>query len=263
MGVKVSFAPAVVQVEAASQYEDVAGGWLRDADGDPATTGDQFANPPVEIDNVAGTVAMTGAHLAGPGSTGLNGKILLGWVDFRAVAVGSAALNIDLAKKHPNDPTDKFDNFVTAQGVVDEPTNIPGSLGSIDVAVPDADGDGVPDSSDNCVNVPNAAQTNSDADTVGDACDNCTLIDNEDQYDSNGDGYGNRCDGDLNDDGNTSFLDLGLFKASFGKNSTDPDWISAGYVHSDLDGNGMVSFLDLGIFKSLFNKPPGPSGTLP
>jgi len=45
MGVKVSFDPAVVQAETASKYEDVAGGWLMDDDGDPATTGDQYANP--------------------------------------------------------------------------------------------------------------------------------------------------------------------------------------------------------------------------
>lgn len=129
--------------------------------------------------------------------------------------------------------------------------------------VVDTDGDGVPDGVDNCINIANAAQTNSDGDSLGDACDNCTLAANEDQYDSNGDGYGNMCDGDLNNDGNTSFLDLGLFKAAFGRNDTDPEWISAGYVHADLDGNGSVSFLDLGIFKSLFGKPPGPAGPLP
>jgi len=134
---------------------------------------------------------------------------------------------------------------------------------TIQATVSDADGDGVPDDVDNCVNVYNADQANNDGDTVGDACDNCTLLDNENQLDTNGDGYGNRCDGDLNNDGSTSFLDLGIFKASFGKNSSDPNWISAGYIHADLDGNGSVSFLDLGIFKSLFGKPPGPAGTLP
>jgi hypothetical protein len=38
---------------------------------------------------------------------------------------------------------------------------------------PDADGDGVPDSVDNCPTIPNAAQTDTDVDGVGDACDNC------------------------------------------------------------------------------------------
>ncbi len=35
----------------------------------------------------------------------------------------------------------------------------------------DADGDGVPDSSDNCVNVANANQANNDGDALGDVCD--------------------------------------------------------------------------------------------
>jgi hypothetical protein len=39
--------------------------------------------------------------------------------------------------------------------------------------VEDADGDGVADSSDNCVSVANPGQADSDADGIGDACDPC------------------------------------------------------------------------------------------
>ena len=35
----------------------------------------------------------------------------------------------------------------------------------------DVDGDGVPDTSDNCVNTPNASQVDTDGDNIGDACD--------------------------------------------------------------------------------------------
>ena len=59
---------------------------------------------------------------------------------------------------------------------------------------PDSDGDGVPDVSDDCVNVADPAQLDSDADGVGDACDNCATVKNPAQTDSDGDGVGDACD---------------------------------------------------------------------
>lgn len=74
----------------------------------------------------------------------------------------------------------------------------------------DADGDGVPDSSDNCVNDANPGQEDSDGDGIGDACegapadtdgdgipdsdDNCPDTANPDQADSDGDGVGDACE---------------------------------------------------------------------
>jgi thrombospondin type 3 repeat protein len=58
----------------------------------------------------------------------------------------------------------------------------------------DSDGDGVPDSSDNCPNVSNANQADSDGDGVGNACDNCPNVSNTNQADTDGDGVGNACD---------------------------------------------------------------------
>jgi hypothetical protein len=58
----------------------------------------------------------------------------------------------------------------------------------------DTDGDGVPDATDNCPNIPNWEQANSDLDTFGDACDNCPTITNQNQLDSDADTKGDACD---------------------------------------------------------------------
>jgi hypothetical protein len=61
-------------------------------------------------------------------------------------------------------------------------------------AGPDTDGDGVPDSSDNCPTVPNPGQEDGDGDGVGNACDNCPTVSNPTQADSDHDGIGDACD---------------------------------------------------------------------
>ena len=58
----------------------------------------------------------------------------------------------------------------------------------------DADGDGWEDSLDNCPAVANAAQTDTDSDGLGDACDNCPAVANSTQADADGDGVGDACD---------------------------------------------------------------------
>ncbi|MFK7888842.1 MAG: hypothetical protein AB8G16_18445 [Gammaproteobacteria bacterium] len=92
-----------------------------------------------------------------------------------------------------------------------------------------------------------------DSDTVRDFMDNCTQDANEDQRDTNGDGFGNRCDADLNDDGVTNAVDLGLLRLRFF--TSDPD--------ADLNGDGVVNVLDLGIIRLRFFTAPGPSGIAP
>ncbi len=94
----------------------------------------------------------------------------------------------------------------------------------------DSDGDGIPDGSDNCIEVANPAQRDTDVD-----------------------GYGNYCDADLDNSGFVNFADLAAFKAAFGTADAD----------SDFNGSGFVNFADLAIFKSLFGKAPGPSGVAP
>ena len=95
--------------------------------------------------------------------------------------------------------------------------------------------------------------TDSDGDGIPDACDNCTLISNADQRDTNSDGFGNLCDTDLNNDGITNGLDVGILKLQF--LTSGPD--------ADFNGDGIVNGLDVGILKSYFLQPPGPSGIVP
>jgi spore coat protein A len=113
-------------------------------------------------------------------------------------------------------------------------------------------GDGLDNDCDGATDVQDAdcALPDGDGDGVPDAADNCTLVANADQRDTNADGYGNGCDADLNDDGVVNFVDLGIIKGVFF--TSDPD--------ADLDGSGLVNFVDLGIMKAGFFLPPGPSG---
>ncbi|MBR6243957.1 thrombospondin type 3 repeat-containing protein [bacterium] len=78
---------------------------------------------------------------------------------------------------------------------------------------PDSDGDGVPDSRDNCRNDYNPDQNDLDHDGTGDACDddidgdgvkngsdNCVFVPNRSQTDSDHDGTGDECDDDIDGD---------------------------------------------------------------
>jgi hypothetical protein len=67
----------------------------------------------------------------------------------------------------------------------------------------DSDGDGVPDSIDNCRTVANADQHDEDGDGVGDACDSCPQIKNAAPTDSDGDGVPDACDPHPNVAGDT------------------------------------------------------------
>ncbi len=88
-----------------------------------------------------------------------------------------------------------------------------------------------------------------DGDGVLNVMDNCLEANNADQNDSNGDGFGNLCDTDLNGDCSTNAIDLGLLKLVFF--SADVD--------ADFNGDGAVNAIDLGIVKSRFFGAPGPS----
>jgi hypothetical protein len=152
MGVKVSFNPSVLQVTSAKKNEDFSTGFVMDADGNPATTNDQYVTPPVEIDNTNGSVTMIGGRLIGNSTTGLTGqKVLLGWIVFKGVAAGNSNLSVDLGRYNTSGGT--FVNFAKLSGVADEPTNVPASLGVVCVVANacegDVDGNGAVNAGDN------------------------------------------------------------------------------------------------------------------
>jgi hypothetical protein len=61
-------------------------------------------------------------------------------------------------------------------------------------AADDRDADGVDDTLDNCVDVPNPDQADGDLDLLGDACDVCPATPGDDQHDEDHDGLGDDCD---------------------------------------------------------------------
>ena len=104
----------------------------------------------------------------------------------------------------------------------------------------DRDGDGVPDSADNCIDLPNT-----------------------DQRDTNGDGFGNLCDADVDGDG--------LITTSWGavyplSQRGDLEWIALAARNGpydpnyDFDGDGDVDEGDVSIAHVNLFLRPGPSG---
>ncbi len=93
-------------------------------------------------------------------------------------------------------------------------------------------------------------ETDSDGDGVPDSRDNCILTPNADQKDSDGDGYGDACDADANNDGIVNSVDLALVRAAFGSRTP---------TRADLNGDGVVNALDLALLRRLFSTRPGPS----
>jgi hypothetical protein len=127
---------------------------------------------------------------------------------------------------------------VTWLGVITAPPGAGGGGGGGTPPPTDSDGDGVPNSSDNCDTVPNPTQTNTDGDSMGDACDpdddndgildvsdNCRTTPNADQTNTDGDAFGDACDPDDDNDGLSDVLEIG----TYGTDPLDPDSDGDGY----------------------------------
>ena len=101
------------------------------------------------------------------------------------------------------------------------------------VALPDADGDGAPDSADNC-----------------------NLLANPTQLDANRDGYGNDCDADLNNSFLVTTADFAILRSVLNQSAAS----SATAADADLNGSGTVTTADFAILRARLNTAPGPSG---
>jgi hypothetical protein len=134
--------------------------------------------------------------------------------------------------------------------------------------IADQDGDGIPDSGDNCVFAVNTDQADADGDGIGDACDectdgdgdgvcdedgdNCALIANPGQEDSDGDGLGDACDvcpldagNDADGDGACGNVDNCPAVANAGQEDHDGDGIGdACDVCDDPDHDGACAGAD-------------------
>ncbi len=101
-------------------------------------------------------------------------------------------------------------------------------------AAVDSDGDGIQDSVDMCVAVPDAAQ----ADTDGDL-------------------YGNICDCDFDQDSSCGIQDFNLFLPDFAAS------VDSG-IGTDMNSDGSVGISDFNLFLPGFQASvPGPSGLVP
>lgn len=96
---------------------------------------------------------------------------------------------------------------------------------------------------------PGGSSSDTDGDGVPDSEDNCQTRANPTQLDADADGFGNRCDADLNGDCLSNVSDLFIFRDRLFQ--PDPE--------ADFDGNGFVDLVDLTMLRALFFKAPGPS----
>ena len=101
---------------------------------------------------------------SGPLNTVLDANgLTVGWRPFASINIRWEGLL---------DEVSIYDRALTAAEV--QSIYVAGSGGKCAAAEPDADSDGIRDSVDNCLNIPNPDQADSDHDGIGDVCDPCT-----------------------------------------------------------------------------------------
>ena len=125
----------------------------------------------------------------------------------------------------------------------------------------DFDGDGVPDSLDNCTYQYNPGQEDLDSDGIGDACDNCPRLYNQYQEDTyppqtNGCGDACECEGNFNgwEDEDVDGSDAFIFKTDFGRSRILDPCTNADPCNGDFTCDYDVDGTDAFTFKSDFGR---------
>ncbi len=101
-----------------------------------------------------------------------------------------------------------------------------------------------------------------DGDGIHDASDNCSAKVNPEQIDSDFDGFGNACDADYDNlQGSVTLLDFGVFLGCLDSNPGDRRHLEI--CDHDNDPANAITVLDFGVFLELFEEPAGPTGLCP
>ncbi len=122
----------------------------------------------------------------------------------------------------------------------------------------DTDGDGIPDSSDNCKLTYNPDQSDLDSDGIGDVCDedvdgdgvlnaidNCKYIANPDQADSDSNGIGDVCENSFDGDKDGIINSEDNCPYTYNPDQADEDMDGIGDVcDDDKDGDGVKNLFD-------------------
>jgi len=159
---------------------------------DPTTAADQigcFSNADFGVDLLAPGCWSSSSWLFGGTSA------YCGTSQAAPHAAGAAAL---LLQREPSLSPAALLTRLQTTGVPIPDVRLPGSPAfariNVAAAIDDLDGDGIPNSLDNCPEKANGGQGNADADGFGDACDNCSMLASADQGDADHDGTGDPCD---------------------------------------------------------------------